>query len=284
LNVLIVSAVLVGLLMVALAGAVRPYRRSEVPALEPMADPLEDRRLALLLALRDLETARGSGALEEDDYARLRSETEGRMARVLRAIDERAHPAPGNGSEGATAPRNPTRVLVVIGILAASLAVALVPNLLRSVNEQSAGDAAVAGSGSITFFEQRVRQHPHDLAARLDLAHRYLDLAYIDQAYNQYVAALALEPRDVEALSHMGIVLHLKGRPHQALSYERRALRIDPTYPEGQFFKGVILFKGLDRPADAVGPLKAYLDASPYGAFGEEARKLLADARREAGR
>src|ERR671935_3267360 len=87
----LVVAVLVVLTAVAVFGAARPYRRSAVPALEPLSDPLEDRRLALLISLRDLETARGSGAIEEEDYARLRAETEGRMARVLRAIDSKEH-------------------------------------------------------------------------------------------------------------------------------------------------------------------------------------------------
>ena len=81
-NTLIVTVVLVGLLVVALAGMVRPYRRAAVPALEPMADPLEDRRLSLLLALRDLDDARAGGAIEGDAYTRLRAETEGRLARA----------------------------------------------------------------------------------------------------------------------------------------------------------------------------------------------------------
>ena len=54
-----------------------------------------------------------------------------------------------------------------------------------------------------------------------------------------------------------------------------QALAVDPTYPEALYFKGVILFKGLDRPADAAEAFKAYLAAAPFGSHRAEVQQLL---------
>ena len=279
----LVVGVLVLLTLVAAYGAARPYRRSAVPALEPLTDPLEDRRLALLLSLRDLETARGSGALEEGDYVRLRTETEGRMAKILRAID--AKEQHGTSPDGHPGRRNPALPIAVALVLVAALGAGLVPSLLRSIEQRSdAGSTPIADTSSISFFEQRVREHPHDVAARLDLAHRYLDAGMFGDAYRQYVAALSLDPRDVEALANLGILMHLSGKPERGLRFEHRALHIDPGYPQALFYEGVILLKGLDRPDAAVAPLRAYLRGSPYGSEVGQARKFLAEAQRRSER
>jgi tetratricopeptide (TPR) repeat protein len=286
----VVVLVVALLAMVAALGIVTPYRRRAVPALEPPADPLEDRRLALLIALRDLETAHGSGALEETDYRRLRDETEGRMGKVLRALEERSRkPAPtatldADGSGGSTRHRRTiaTRVTVVALVAVLALSAGLVPALLRSLHDRSPSASALFGASSLAYFEQRVRAHPHDVAARLDLAHRYLDAGLLGQSFDQYRSALLLDPNNADALAHLGILLHLSGKPKAALAAEQKALSIDPTYPDALFYEGVVLLKGLNRPADAVGPLSAYLKASPYGSEGPEARKLLAEARAQA--
>jgi tetratricopeptide (TPR) repeat protein len=282
LNSVVVVTTLAGLTVVALLGVARPFRRGAVPALEPLADPLEDRRTSLLIALKDLDTARESGALEPADYERLRTDTEGRMVRVLRAIDRRDREPEGAAAGARRSRWNPTRVVVVAVVLVVALGVALVPNLLRSAHDTTAQDDNPATS--LQFFEQRVREHPHDVAARLDLADRYLDQLLTQQALDQYRAALILAPRNVEALSHAGICVHLLGQPKYGLAFERKALRIDPQDPETHFFEGVILYKGLGRAKQAIDPLRFYLNASPFGSEAQEAQKLLREARADAAR
>jgi tetratricopeptide (TPR) repeat protein len=294
----IVVLVVALLAMVAALGIVTPYRRRGIPALEPLADPLEDRRLALAIALRDLDAAHGSGALEEADYVRLRAETEGRMGKVLRALDERSRrpasdgqgdgkadgQAAGNGAAaGPRAGRRfPTRWVAVGLVAVMALSAALVPALLRSLHDRDSSAGELIGAGSLSYFEQRVKAHPHDVAARLDLAHRYLDAGMLPQAYDEYRSALLLDPNDADALAHIGVLLHLSGNSKAGLASERKALAVDPTYPDALFYEGLILLKGLNRPAQAVAPLDAYLKASPYGSEGPEARRLLAEARSQA--
>src|SRR4029077_4879273 len=81
---------------VAAAGITRPFGRGRGPAMEPLADPLEDERDLLLTNLREMESEHAAGSLADDEYRALRHETERRAVAVLRAIDARA----GGANEG----------------------------------------------------------------------------------------------------------------------------------------------------------------------------------------
>jgi tetratricopeptide (TPR) repeat protein len=292
-NPLLAFVSVAGLALVAAAGVVAGYRRREPLPVEPFADPLEDRRVALLRSLSDLEDAHATGVLDDEDYRRLRGDTEGRMARLLRAIDERRlraergreglAPAPASvGEAAAVRVRAPGRVppWAVATLLAATVGAVVLAGLLRDTEAAPGASGAIAGSEDpFAFFENRVREHPDDLAARLDLAHRYLDAGRIEESLAEYAVALELDPDGAEAHANVGLILFLSDRPRQALASVDRALETSPDYPEALFFRGVILLRGLDRPADAIGSLERYLDSAPFGAERDTAQDLIDEAR-----
>jgi tetratricopeptide (TPR) repeat protein len=288
-NPIAISFAVAGLALVAGVGVIAGFLREAPAPVEPLADPLDDRREALLRSLADLEEAHASGALDDAGYLRLREQTEGRMARVLRALDRRdaagsdtvvaleGAPAEG-GRTSASEPRRvpPWAVAVliggtVLGVVVASLARDAEPGLQASAPQTS--------DDPLRFFERRVKEHPDDLAARLDLAHRYLDAGMVADALSEYAVALELDPDDAEALAHVGIILYQNGRPEEALRSVDRALSTDPRYPEALFIRGVILLRGLDRPGDAISALETYLDAAPFGVERQTAKDLIAEAR-----
>lgn len=279
---------------VAAAGVAAGFLRRDPVPVEPLADPLEDRRLALLRSLADLEDARSAGALEDAAYRRLRRDTEGRMARLLHAIDERRSrsstaagrrsrvSATGGGDAAGVAVdiRAPGRVppWAVATLLVSTVLAVAVAGLLRSTEPATSGSSPAVSEDPLAPFEQRVRDHPNDLAARLDLAHRYLDLERIDEAWAQYRVALELDPDDAEALAHVGLILYRSQRPEEALASVDRALETAPDYPEALFIRGVIQLEGLDRPAAAVDAFEAYLVAAPFGSERATAQDLIAVA------
>ncbi|MFL5799191.1 MAG: hypothetical protein ACJ77A_14825 [Actinomycetota bacterium] len=275
-NTVIVTAALAAMMATVVFGAVAPYRRATAPALESLSDPLDDRRLALLVSLKDLQASRDAGAIEAEEYLRLREDTETRMARVLRAIEERRKKEEGAPAERPR--RSPVRYLAIALVAVIALSVGLVPALMRSLHDRG---ASVNLTHSLGWYAHRVRANPHDVAARLDYAHRLQDSGQLGDAFRQYTAALALQPDNVDALANFGLLVHLSGRPLQGLAAENRALKVQPGYPEALFYKGAILLRGLDRPQDAIPYLQRYLDSSPYGSYGPTARKMLTDANRE---
>jgi tetratricopeptide (TPR) repeat protein len=293
-NAFMAALAVAALAAIAAAGVTSGFRRRDPVPVEGPVDPLQDRRVALLRSLADLEEAHASGALEDAEYRRLRRDTEGRIARLLRAIDGRSTPRAGDGhaASGAVAldptgaalrTRTPGRVppWAVASLLVATVLSVVVAGLLRDAEPPPRAAGPAIGQGDpFAFFEQRVREHPQDLAARLDLAHRYLDAGRVDEALAEYAVALELDPDDAEALAHVGVILYQSGRPQQALDTVDRALETAPGYPEALFFRGVILLCGLERPAEAIGAFDAYLEAAPFGLERGTARTLIADAER----
>ncbi|HET8525480.1 MAG TPA: tetratricopeptide repeat protein [Actinomycetota bacterium] len=287
-NPLAISFAVAGLALVAGAGVMAGFLREAPPPVEPLADPLEDRREALLRSLADLEEAHSSGALDEAGYLRLREQSEGRMARVLRALDRRdaagsetvvaLGDAPtGDVRTGAEPGRIPPWAVAVL--IGATVVAVVVASLARDAEPRPQASTAQASDDPLGFFERRVQEHPDDLAARLDLAHRYLDAGMVEDALSEYAVALELDPDDAEALAHIGIILYQNGRPEEALRSVDRALSTDPRYPEGLFIRGVILLRGLDRPQDAISAFETYLEAAPFGVERQTAKDLIAEAR-----
>jgi tetratricopeptide (TPR) repeat protein len=167
---------------------------------------------------------------------------------------------------------------VAIALVAAiALSIGLVPSLLRSVNDRTASNTV----STLKDMAQRVRVHPHDVAARLDYGHALLDSGAFGDAFRQFTAALAIQPDNVDALANYGLLVHLSGRSLAGLDAENRALKIDPTYGEALFYKGTILLKGLDRPAPAIVFLQRYLDGNPTGSYGATARSEISTAHGE---
>jgi tetratricopeptide (TPR) repeat protein len=289
--VLLASAALA---CVAAAGVLWPFSRSRALTLEALTDPLEDERSSLFRSLKDLDDERATGQLSEDAYRALRRETEGRAVSVLRALEARGsvgelasdlrelrpHPASNSAGNGELAGSPGRRRRQLLTVVAGAVVVAVVGVVLaRAIQTRGPGESITGTTlGGLAFFEDRVARHPGDVAARLDLAQRYLETGDAQSAVRQYVAILDLDPQNAEARAQLGFLVYQAGRAADGLAAVRQALEIDPTYPEALYFEGVILLKGLNRPADAAQALRAYLDAAPFGAHRDEVEQLLKEA------
>jgi tetratricopeptide (TPR) repeat protein len=299
--ILLAVAALAG---IAAAGVLRPFGRPGRVMLERLADPLEDERLSLLRAIRDLEEERASGLLGEEDYRALRGETETRAVAVLRALEARDgggelaaglkefRPQPGSrpvsprlpSANGETGPRpghrRPWLPVAIAGGISAAI---IVPLLIGSVGSRRADQpitGGAAGQTTMDFFLRRVAQHPQDVAARLDLAQAYLDSSDLPDAVKQYEAVLAIDPGDPEARATLGFVLYLGGRASLGLRQVNQALVVSPADPEALYFKGIILLRGLKKRREAAAAFQAYLQATPLGgSHTDEVRTLLQQAR-----
>lgn len=273
---------------IAAAGVVWPFGRARSVAVERAGDPLEDERVLLLRAIRDLDEERAAGMLGDEDYRAMRREAEVRAVAVLRALEARE----GDGDDAAPAglrelrrpshrpfprgSRSRTVGVVVLGVVLVAAVIPLLAGALgqRLPGEQITGQPAAA-AGSLQYYEQQVQAHPKDPALRMNLAQAYRQAGLIQQAAQQYVQALAFDPRNVQALTALGELLYQQGRTKPALRAVDRALAIDASYPEALFDRGLILTRGLHRAASGRTALRAYLAAAPFGAHRAEAERLL---------
>jgi cytochrome c-type biogenesis protein CcmH/NrfG len=290
------AVVMLALVAIAAWAVLGPYQRGRAAVLERSADPLEDERRRALRHLRDLDEDRARGKLDDDGYRAARAGAEARAVAVLRALETRERtgelpaglrelrdPAPRFPASTATAdPQKPRRWRLVIGcavaIAVVAGAVALLTGALsgRGDGQTITGQGAVASpADTLAASERRVREHPGDVAARLDLGQRYLDAGRAREATDQYLAATKLDPGNVEANTNLGLLLFQAGLAEQALRSVDRALATDRNYPEALFAKGLIQFMGLRQAKAAAATFRSYLRVAPFGAHRGEAEQLL---------
>jgi tetratricopeptide (TPR) repeat protein len=285
------AVVLLALVGIAAWAVLGPYQRGQAADLDRTADPLEDERRRALRHLRDLDEDLALGKLDQSDHRAARASAEARAVAVLRALEDRERtgelsaglreirqqPLPAGGS-----PSSPWRRLAVAG-LSVAVVVAGTAVLLTRATHARGGDQTITGAAPavpddsvpLGVFEQRVREHPADVAARLDLGRRYLDAGKVKEATGQYLAALKLDPGNVEANTSMALLLFQSGLAPEALRSVDRALATDPRYPDALYAKGLIQLMGIRDGKAAAATLRSYLQAAPFGSHRDTAEQLL---------
>jgi tetratricopeptide (TPR) repeat protein len=287
------------LAVIAVAGVLWPFVRPVHSPLQQTPTPLEEQRASVIRALRQLDQDHAAGSIDDATYSALRHETERRAVSVLHELETQDgsgtqigghHDLTRSFSTHVTHHDRPQEAflrrhavpfafaVLIVGLAGSILAAAL---RARSVTEPVDGAAASdAATGSIDFLETRVRQHPQDIGARLDLAQRYLAARDVRAAIAQYVSVLSLDRTNLEALARLGYLLYVGGKEEVGTRLVDRALSRNAMYPEALYYKGLILLKDAGSTARAARYLERYIRAAPYGSHREEVNRLLASMRR----
>lgn len=251
---------------------------------------VKDRRRRLesaLQAIEDLDGQLAAGRLGADDHGRRRAELEretGRQLADLRAARRSATDRLAMPGGWSTWLRSPLAIagagglLLLTGIgggVAAGRwlepgrrlsppAVAALP-VASPIDLRALRPAAVLGSAPVSGL--------------LEAAHGALDQGRLDQARAIYARVLALEPRNVEAITHIGAVLYREQRVDEAVAKIDEALRIDPRYLHAHWDRAQYLFYGKrDFPA-AARAAEAFIQVAPEGPDADSMRSLMREAR-----
>lgn len=223
---------------------------------------LEDERVFLLRSIADLESERGAGALDEEDFAGLSARYEARLADVAEALaalgDEARTPAP---PAGATVPKRSRgtrvsalfgrrRVRVVTGVVAAAcfaLAATLAAASMAGV--RLPGESA---TGSVNLPSAEQEQETLDRAAILGSE------GQAAEAVRLYDEVLAGDPDQPQALTYGGWLERVAGlQAGNRTVVERgdasvaKAVRVAPSYPDAHALYGVILYEDYGRAGAA---------------------------------
>ncbi|BAW02576.1 cytochrome c biogenesis factor [Thermus thermophilus] len=236
-------------------------------ALRPLLGPREPfpeppRREELL---RELEVLKEEvEALEGEERKRALA----RMVEVERLLEGYRPPAPR--------PFNPWPVALVLGAV-----VLLGVGLWRYTLPRLPGETTVTQ-----------RQEARELKALADKAKRTgevedllawgrkaYELQALDQAAEAYLEVLKKDPRNVEAVRRVGILLFMGGRPEEARIFLEIAQHADPKAAEGWLFLGNLYFQE-GRMQEAIAAWERYLEAG--GEAKERVEALIAMAKAQA--
>lgn len=251
-------------------------------------------------AIHELDEDLAAGRLSASDHADLKARSErqaaGLLGRVREAERTRGPGPPRVAARASTAGarlRSPLALACGAGLLLV-LGLSMGLLLARATSDERAAaapPAAAAGgavrarvvSPQLEMLSKAVEAEAAPSTALLAFAHLALDEGQIPAAIWAYKRVLAREPRNVEALTHMGLILAQGKHLDEALARIEEAIGIAPTYAHAHWDRANLLFSGKKDYAAAQKALEAFLALMPTGDDAERARAMLAEARRQAG-
>src|SRR5438093_13294905 len=120
---------------------------------------------------------------------------------------------------------------------------------------------------------------PAVLQGMLQAARASLSDGRYGEAIAAYQAVLKRDPKNVDALTHLGLIVAIGGHADTALETLDRALAINPTYPPALLYRGQVLYESKKDTAEAIRSWEKFLAVAPPGEDRARVEKLIADAK-----
>jgi len=244
------------------------------------------RHRVALEALRDVETDRRAGSLDEATYAEQLADAEARAAVTRAGLAAQAPEAERHADSrfGGRALGAGLAALIAVALLAGSLLPATGLGNATVVNEQLAvaRDAEAARQDRITALLDRLAADTQDAQALSDLADAYLAGSSQDDLVRAAVALqllLNLEPERADAYERI-VTVYLRAGDYAnaraALDGYAATPSADPV--ELAFFEGLITLRAEDDPAAAQAAFDRFLELAPDDPRAGMVRRLRDEA------
>jgi cytochrome c-type biogenesis protein CcmH/NrfG len=120
---------------------------------------------------------------------------------------------------------------------------------------------------------------PETMRGMLEAARASLAAGRYSEAIAAYQAVLKRDPKNVDAMTHLGVIVALGGHADSALEAFDKALAIDPDYPPALLYRGQVLYEVKKDVAGAVKSWERFVQVAPTAEDRERVRKLIADAK-----
>lgn len=274
----------------------------------PSAAP-SDRRLELAeekastyRALKELAFDLESGSLSDDDFQGLRDRYEGRAADLLTKLDALGGvPAPRAAKPVTPAPRAWTRSPAAIaagGMALLALGIAFGVGVSRysapdptaappgmSMPGATLPDAGPLLPGAPGTGAAAVRPIPPEIMARmLQAARESLNAGRYQEAIAAYQAVLKRDEKNVDAMTHLALIVAMGGHADAAIETFDKALTIDPKYTPALLYKGQVLYEVKQDYAGAIKVWERFVTLMPPGEDRRSVAVLIEEARTKAPR
>jgi tetratricopeptide (TPR) repeat protein len=99
------------------------------------------------------------------------------------------------------------------------------------------------------------------------------------EAIAAYQAVLKRQPRNLDAMTHLGLIVAIGGHADAALEAFDRALAIDPDYGPALLYRGQVLYESKQDTAGAIRAWERFLKVVPAGEDHERVKRLIAEAK-----
>lgn len=156
------------------------------------------------------------------------------------------------------------------------------PGVPASAPQQASAPAGQQPPAAPPLDEQRVAQlitdaerAPRDPAPRVQLGNLYFDSERFAEAIDWYSAALAIDPRQVNVSTDLGIAYYYTNQPDRALAQFEKSLAIDPDHSKTLLNVGVVRAWGKQDLEGAAQAWQRVVDIAPGSEEAARARQGL---------
>lgn len=263
----------------------------------------EDKRVALA-AIRELEFEHAAGHISDTDFAELRARYEGEAAAILTELDRLGPAEAPPPRVAAPAPRRSAwrhpAALGAAAVLLVVFGIVVGAGIVRYTEPDPMAGQPSPGSRPLAVLppEEPGGQEapsarnapavapgkplpPEMLRGMLQAARSSLAQGRYSEAIAAYQAVLKREPNNVDATTHLGLILAVGGGPEhadRALEIFDRALAIDPSYLPALLYRGQVLYEAKHDVAGAVRSWEKFVALAPPGEDRDRVAKMIRDA------
>lgn len=135
---------------------------------------------------------------------------------------------------------------------------------------QSRAAAPTLDEKRVTELKSQAEREARNAEVRVQLGNLYFDGERFDEAARWYLAALEINPKDVNASTDLGITYYYTNQPDRALEQFERSLALDPSHSKTLLNVGVVRAWGKQ---DLEGAAKAWQRVIEVAPNSEEARR-----------
>lgn len=263
---------------------------------------LEEEKAALYRALRELDFDHEAGHLSHPDYQGLRERYESRAGALITELDALgsvvrespdmapALPRPRATQEArASWTRHPaTFAAGAVALLVFGVFIGVNAGRFTERDESFTPPGArlpVPGPPPAPVGPPNVRLEPGQpippemLAGMLQAARQSLFEGRYSEAIAAYQAVLKRDERNVDAMTHLGLIVAVGGHADSALETFDRALEIDPQYAPAYLYRGQVLYEQKQDYPGAVAAWERFMALVPKGEDRDRVAELVKRAR-----
>ena len=242
------------------------------------------RHRVALEALRDVETDRRAGSLDDAGYAQQLAEAEERAALTRAALDSHASPVPtvrpARGRRAAFAAAGLIGAVLLGGSFVPATGIGNSTEVDQALADAQAAESA--RQDRIDDLRARLAETPDDPATISSLADAYLAGSTREDLVSAAVSLqllIALEPDRADAFERiMSAYLRAGDAANARAAHDSYATLESADPVEVAFFDGLIALRGENDPAAAVGAFDRFLELAPDDPRADMIRGLRDDA------
>ena len=134
---------------------------------------------------------------------------------------------------------------------------------------------AVLDQTKVQALQAIVDKDPKNAAARSQLANLYYDAGRYPDAIKWYTESLALNPKDVDVSTDLGVSYYYNNEPDRAITQLEHSLQMNPAHTKALLNLGVVRAFGKQDLKGATDIWKKLVEVAPQSPEGQQAKQAL---------